>query len=85
MIVNVLILMSQFANVLLGGDPDEMLCSRAWRLRGKSQFWFDVVTFIDYYTPLASWRGDYDSHCEACYHEERKRIAKRVMDYDSTK
>jgi hypothetical protein len=81
-IVRLLILCSQCANVVLGGSEDEMLCSRAWRLRGTSQFWQDMVTFFDKYCwPLSQWTGDYDSHCKACYMEEMKRLEKRMADY----
>ena len=81
MIVNLLILVSQTANVALGGDPDEMLCSRAWRLKGTNQFWKDLVTFFDNYCwPLSKWTGIYSSHCEACYYEELRRLEKRMAD-----
>ena len=82
MIVNLLILVSQTANVLMGGDPDEMLCSRAWRLRNSSDFWAEVVTFFDVYCwPLSEWKGSYASHCEACYFEELRRLEKRMGEF----
>lgn len=82
-LINLAISVSQFANVLCAGDCDEMLCARAWRLQGQSQFWKDVVNFFDNYCwPLSSWTGDSESHCQACYLAELDRLQKRVADYD---
>lgn len=81
-IVSLLILVSQFANVLVGGSEDEMLCSRAWRLKDQSEYWKMVQVFFDEYCwPLSNWKGQYGSHCEACYWEEKKRLEKRIGDY----
>ena len=82
-LINLAISVSQFANVLCAGDCDEMLCARAWRLQGQSQFWKDVVNFFDNYCwPLSSWKGNYSTHCEACYWEEKKRLVERLSDYE---
>lgn len=80
LLVNLLILTSQLANVFAGGDPDEMLCSRAWRLR-SNWFWGAVCWVFDNIPPLSLWKGDYLYHCEACYWEERKRLLERLDDY----
>jgi hypothetical protein len=80
MIVNLLILVSQTANVLAAGDPDEMLSSRAWRQR-KEPGWRELCWVLDNCSPLMYWRGSYATHCEACYWEERGRLLKRLDDY----
>jgi hypothetical protein len=82
MIVNLLILISQGANVVIpGGDVDEMLCARAWRLR-KETGWRELCWFIDNASPLMYWKGSYATHCEACYWEEKFRLDRRVKLYD---
>jgi hypothetical protein len=81
MIVNLLILVSQTANVLLCGDPDEMLSSRAWRQR-KQMGWRELCWILDNASPLMYWRGSYTTHCEACYWEEKFRLDKRIEDYN---
>lgn len=81
MIVNLLILVSQTANVLLGGDSDEMLSARCWRQR-KEPFWRQLCWMLDNCSPLMGWRGSYATHCEACYWEERRRLQQRLDDYD---
>ena len=80
MIVNLLILVSQTANVLLCGDPDEMLSARAWRQR-KEPGWKELCWVLDNCSPLMFWRGGYATHCEACYWEERRRLEDRMKDY----
>jgi hypothetical protein len=79
-ITSLLILVSQTANVLLGGDPDEMLSARAWRQR-KQSGWKELCWVLDNASPLMYWRGSYATHCEACYWEERRRLLKRLDDY----
>jgi hypothetical protein len=79
-ITSLLILVSQTANVLLGGDPDEQLSSRAWRQR-KQSGWKELCWVLDNASPLMYWRGSYASHCEACYWEERGRLLKRLDEY----
>lgn len=83
MAVNVLILISQLANVLMGGDPDEMTSARAWRERHKP-FWGMLCWYLDNASPLMWWRGNYSSHCEACYWAERQRVLQRVKDYEKS-
>lgn len=80
MITSLLILVSQTANVLLGGDPDEMLSARAWRQR-KEPGWKELCWVLDNCSPLMYWRGSYASHREACYWEERGRLLKRLDEY----
>jgi hypothetical protein len=79
-IVNLLILVSQTFNVLLGGDPDEMASSRAWRLR-KQPGWRELCWVLDNASPLMFWKGIYATHCEACYWEERRRLETRLKEY----
>ena len=78
--VNLLILVSQTFNVLMGGDPDEMLSARCWRLR-KQPGWRELCLYLDNASPLMWWRGSYATHCEACYWEEKLRLQKRLKDY----
>jgi hypothetical protein len=80
MIVNLLLLVSQTANVLAAGDPDEMLSSRAWRQR-KQTGWRELCWVLDNASPLMFWRGSYATHCEACYWEERRRLIERLAEY----
>lgn len=80
MITSLLILVSQTANVLLGGDPDEMLSSRAWRQR-KEPGWKELCWVLDNCSPLMYWRGSYATHCEACYWEEKRRLEIRIKNY----
>jgi hypothetical protein len=80
MIVNLLILVSQTANVVLGGDPDEMTSSRAWRLR-KQPGWRELCWMLDNASPLMGWRGIHSTHCEACYYAEKKRLEERLLVY----
>jgi hypothetical protein len=80
MIVNLLILTSQTANVIAGGDPDEMLSARCWRQRHQAG-WRELCWFLDNVSPLAWWTGSYSSHCESCYWEERIRLKRRLKQY----
>jgi hypothetical protein len=81
MIVNLLILVSQTANVIAGGDPDEMLSARCWRQRHQAG-WRELCWLLDNCSPLMGWRGSYATHCEACYWEERKRLVERLKVYE---
>lgn len=60
---------SQTTNVLTGGMPDEMLCSRLWR--GKqagdksAAFWVKVMDTIFF------WDRD---HCKGSYEDEVNRV-----------
>ena len=81
MILNLLIIGSQTANVLLGGDSDEMLSARCWRQR-KEPFWRELCWLLDNASPLMWWRGSYANHCESCYWEERKRLVERLKVYE---
>ena len=46
-VVNILIIISQTMNVIIGGDCDEMFCAAAWRYRNKSKFWSASRYIID--------------------------------------
>lgn len=80
-LINLAISVSQFANVLCAGEPDEMLCARAWRLR-SNWLWGSVCWFFNNIPPLSFWKGDYVYHCEACYWEERSRLIERLDQYN---
>lgn len=66
---NVMIGLDQSANCLIKlsdgwGTPDEMLSSRAWRLREghpSLRVWIDRLFFWD------------DNHCQECYEIEKAR------------
>ncbi len=79
-IVSLLILFSQFINVLACGSEDEMLSSRAWRLQADP-VWGTVRLILDTAYPLSQWKGVYSSHCEACYQAEKKRLTERLRVY----
>lgn len=88
-LVNILIVISQFANVIVSSftedrsdnDADEMLCSKAWRLRDKP-FWANIKVFFDEYAwPLTIWKGKYSTHCEACFFQEKERLEDRIKQY----
>jgi len=88
-LVNVLIIISQFANVVISSftkersdnDADEMLCAKCWRLRYKP-FWSTLRVFFDEYSPLSEWKGKYDTHCQACYEQEKIRLQERIKQYE---
>lgn len=80
MIVNLLILCSQTCNVIVGGDPDEMLSARCWRLRHESG-WKQLCWILDNCSPLMYWKGSYSTHCESCFWEELRRLEKRIKEY----
>ncbi len=65
----VLVAFDQFWNVVLGGDPDETISSRAarWAMRGQGGFWFwrivarAMVAWLDFIQPghdLGARAGD---------------------------
>ena len=58
---NVLIGIDQLANTLLGGDPDETLSARSWRLREKNPRMHKVIDTIFFF--------DKD-HCRTSYESE---------------
>lgn len=62
---NLLIATSQAVNTVLGGYPDEMLSSRAYR-----EQWYVLQFFIDWFF---SFFGQED-HCRKCYEREKQRI-----------
>lgn len=67
--LQVMIAIDQLANTLLGGYADETLSSRAHRMRQKGQtYWRWTAGFIDM---LFFWQ---ESHCEAAWHSEMKRL-----------
>lgn len=62
--VRVLIAVDQLVNALLGGDPDETLSARAWRLEGQTKRWKVTRIFIDTLFFLQP------SHCKQAYESE---------------
>ena len=65
---NTLIALDQLVNVLLNGQPDETLSSRAWRTEAKAQpYWSWTRRAIDalfFFQP---------NHCEHSYNNEKRR------------
>ena len=59
----VAIAVDQLANTLLGGQPDETLSARAWRLRNKP-YWKTFRKIIDF---IFFWDPD---HCYTSYVSE---------------
>lgn len=67
-IMNLLIAVDQFFNVLLRGEPDETLSSRAHRMRLKGQpVWGWTATAINL---LFFWQQD---HCKGAFESEQQR------------
>lgn len=61
----------QAANGALGGDPDETLCSRAWRRHGESLRWFYLMLLFNWiFSPIE------DNHCQRVYDRELEARAK---------
>ena len=56
-ILNILISLDQFVNVLFLGQPDETISSRAWRCKDTSSFWKFMRKLID---TIFFWQKD---HC----------------------
>lgn len=88
-IISILIIISQTANVIVSSftedrsdnDADEMLCSKSWRLQHKP-FWNNLRIFFDKYAwPISIWKGEYSSHCEACFFQEKSRLEDRINQY----
>lgn len=68
-LLNLLIAIDQVGNVILAGEPDETLSSRAHRMRLKGQpCWRWTARFINC---LFFWQAD---HCQAAYESEQRRL-----------
>jgi hypothetical protein len=81
-IVNILIIISQVMNVIIGGDCDEMFCAKAWRYKNKSKFWYYSSYIVDNYVwPLSIWHYEGMTHCESCFWAEQKRLQERINEY----
>jgi hypothetical protein len=64
-ILKALIWLDRAINVLLGGEWDETLSGRAWRMKVKNQpYWFWCADFID---ALFFWQVD---HCRVQHEAE---------------
>lgn len=70
-----LICISQQANAVLGGDADEMLCSRCYRTDSPWMIFWDCVFF--WWVP-----GDSRGHCQWCYDEEKRRLVERFKEFE---
>ncbi len=69
LLLNLLIALDQLINVLLAGDPDETLSSRAHRMREKGQpYWGWTAGAIDW---LFFWQPQ---HCQQAYESEVLRL-----------
>lgn len=67
--LNLLIAIDQLINVVLNGDPDETLSSRAHRMREKGQpYWGWTANAIDL---LFFWQHQ---HCQQAYESEVLRL-----------
>ncbi len=77
--IQVLIAISQLINACLGGDADEMLSSRAWRLRDHWA-WGWVRWWLDNASPVMWWRDKGMTHCESCYWAEISRLYQRYQE-----
>jgi hypothetical protein len=60
---NILISIDQFVNTLAGGNPDETISSRSYKLRKKGVYW--ISNIID---GLLFWQKDH------CRESEEKQI-----------
>lgn len=60
---------SQTTNVLTGGMPDEMLCSRLWR--GKEAGDKSAAVLVRVFDSIFFWDKD---HCKSSYEDEVKRL-----------
>ena len=74
-LINILISLDQFLNVLFLGQPDETISSRAWRCKDSSSFWKFMRKLID---TLFFWQKDH------CYHSfiaeiERHQITTEIL------
>ena len=68
-IFGVAIAIDQLINTLIGGYPDEMLSSRAYRMRiNGSKVWGRVEAVIDF---IFFWQ---ESHCLEAYLFEKSRL-----------
>lgn len=68
-LLNLAIAMDQVANVLLAGEPDETLSSRAHRMRAKRhRYWGWTANAID---RVFFWQA---GHCEAAFLAEQRRL-----------
>ncbi len=71
-LLNFGIAFDQLVNVLLAGDPDETLSSRAHRMRLKGhKYWGWTAGAIDH---IFFWQR---AHCEASYQSEVGRLQSR--------
>lgn len=68
-LLNLLIALDQLINVVLRGEPDETLSSRAHRMRAKGHRWWGwTATAID---KLFFWQP---GHCAWAYDYEQRRM-----------
>ena len=74
-LINILISLDQFLNVLFLGQPDETISSRAWRCKDSSSFWKFMRKLIDM---LFFWQKD---HCynSFIYEIERNKITTTIL------
>ena len=66
-IINILVALDQFVNVLFLGQPDESISSRAWRCKDTSSFWKFMRKLID---TIFFWQKD---HCYYSFIAELER------------
>ena len=66
-LTNILIAIDQLFNTLFGGEPDESISARCWRLHLVSAKWRYTMIAID---ALFFWQ---DEHCKQSYFAEFER------------
>jgi len=62
---NLLVLLTQALNTILGGNPDEATSSRCWRLQHKTG-WKQLRKLVDFMLG--------ENHCELAYISESARV-----------
>lgn len=74
-LINILITLDQFLNVLFGGHPDETMSASLWRHREKSACWCFGYMMIN---TIFFWQKD---HCLESYLSEvqRKQLPKQYQ------
>ena len=58
-VYNVGVMLSQNLSVLLGGDPDETVCSRTGKASRLNKKWF-----VKYQEPFLNWLMNEENHCQ---------------------
>jgi hypothetical protein len=65
---NILIGLDQTLNSVIGGQPDETISAKCWRMRGKSKGWAAARYMVD----KLFWFDD--NHCRESYETEKNKM-----------